>query len=97
MLAPIFTTLLMPNMQMDHPMMSHNEAAEIILTASGNTDHHSSMPCCRDAIILCSLGIVFLVPQAAGIALSGGSKRVQNSNLLVQSIFLNTLSPPPKA
>jgi hypothetical protein len=83
--------LSMPGMEMETMSALHqgNMAHE-------SADEHSTLPCC-DAITPCSLAVDFLFIEPDTIASYGGSKRVASSALLVQPIYINTLSPPPKA
>jgi hypothetical protein len=78
-------------MHMDEVTISHQSNME-----HGNSDKNSMGTCC-DAIVPFYLGCGFLVPQYACIDFFGGSKRLISSNPLFQSIYIETLTPPPKA
>ena len=83
--------LSMPVMKMDAvAASSHNNVAHESADDSSNTS-------CCDAITPCLVGVDFLVPQLVSIASMGDSKRVGSLAPIVQSIYLSTLSPPPKA
>ena len=76
--------LFMPGMEMD-----------AMATPSQSGADQSTSSCC-DAITPCSLGVDFLFPQFAAMALYGGSERVANLAPIVQPIYIKTPSPPPK-
>lgn len=63
----------------------------------GNTAGESSTGSCCDEIAQSFMGCAFLVLQEACIVLSGGNERVGYSTPLIQSSFIETLAPPPKA
>ena len=84
----------MPTMQiirMDEMTLSHQNNMKHE-TASEN----STRSCC-DEIVSFAIGCSFLVPQYAGMDLSGGNKRVMISDPVFQSISIETRTPPPKA
>lgn len=88
---------------MAHPMSSMHamQVDEMALSHPSNTEHEragkNSTGSCCDEIASFAIGCSFLVPQYACMDLSGGSEQVINSNPVVQSIYLDTLTPPPKA
>lgn len=59
-------------------------------------DSHSSMPCCEIIGTACS-SLVLISPNYVKFTLCGDMSRVSNRNLITQSIFIDILSPPPKA
>ena len=61
----------------------------------GNAGGNSSGACC-DAIGTCSLVCDFMVFQSAGFARYGGSEQVVNSDPIVHSIYIVSVTPPPK-
>ena len=83
--------LSMQNMPMDEVSISHQSTME-----HGNSDENSMGSCC-DAIAPFSIGCGLLDTQYACIDFFGGSKRLISTNPLVQSIYIETLTPPPKA
>jgi hypothetical protein len=83
--------LSMQAMHMDEMTISHQSS-----TDHGSVGDHSTGSCC-DVIASTSIGCAFLAPQNIVIDFSGGNKQVINSSPLVQSIHLETLTPPPKA
>jgi len=88
---------------MSYPMMSMQATHmdDMILSQYGQMDHGSagenSTGSCCDEIAPFSMICAFLIPQYAYIDLSGGSERVLNSSPVVQSIYIETAIPPPKA
>jgi hypothetical protein len=64
--------------------------------APGNANARSSGSCC-DAMGSASPVCDFMVSQLVRIMLYGDSQQVLSSNFVVQSIYLKTLGPPPKA
>lgn len=83
-----------------HPMQTmHGD--EMTISHQSNMGHGNagkiSMESCCDAIAPFYIGCGFLVPQYACIDFFGGSKRLINSNPLFQSIYIEILTPPPKA
>jgi hypothetical protein len=85
----------MHSMRMDEAMASSMGASQGNGTTE-STAEDSASSCC-DAICPSSLSYTFLTPQYADIDLSGGSERVLNSSPVVQSIYIETAIPPPKA
>ena len=88
---------------MSHPML-HMQTMHTDVTAifhEGKMDHGSaadnSAGSCCDELASFSIGCSFLVPQYACVDFSGGSKQVINSNPVAQSIYIETVTPPPKA
>ena len=64
--------------------------------AGGNSAaENSPMPCC-DEVVQAAMSCAFLVPQYAYVGLSGGNERVGYSTPLIQTIFTESLAPPPK-
>jgi hypothetical protein len=86
-----------------HPMFSMQamHVDEATISHQSNMDHEgtgeNSTGSCCDEIASFAIGCAFLVPQYAYTDLSGGSKRVINSKPVVQSIYIETATPPPKA
>ena len=88
---------------MSNPMSSMQTMPVDEMTPShqNNSEHDgasktSTRSCC-DEIVSFTIGCSFLVPQYACIDSFGDSLRVLISDLIVQSISLKTLTPPPKA
>ena len=95
-LLPISNYMVsMQTMQMDAATTSQI-AGSITSIVHGSASENSTGSCC-DAIAPFSVGCAFLAPQYTYIAPSGGSKRVVNSNPVVQSIYIQAVIPPPKA
>ena len=95
--ALLFALLSMPNhilpmqaMPLDTVTISSST------TSQGNMGEHSSGSCC-DAMGTFSLACDFMVSQSACIARDGGSNRVVTLVPVIQSISLETVTPPPKA
>lgn len=84
-------TVSMPKMHMDEMPMSYHSNME-----HGSAGDNSTGTCC-DEIASFAIGCAFLVPQYTFVDCSGDNERVIDSNPLVQSIYLETLTPPPKA
>ena len=85
----------MQAMSMDAAMMSQMVSSQG-KTTQDNAGDNSTETCC-DFIATFAISCAFLVPQCAYIGLSGGSERVGISTPLNQSIYIKTVSPPPKA
>jgi len=86
-----------------HSMLSMQtmRMGEITISHQSDMDHESagdnSTGSCCDEIAPFSIGRSFLIPQYVCVEFSGGSKRVIYSKPVVQSIYIETLTPPPKA
>jgi hypothetical protein len=86
-----------------HPMSSMQimYGDEMGISYQSNMDHgnasENSMGSCCDEIAPFSIGCSFLIPQYACIDLSGDSNRVFYSSPLVHLIYIETITPPPKA
>jgi hypothetical protein len=82
----------MSSMRMDREMVSERAVSETNIV-SGNMNATSSESCCD---VICPFSI-FLVPQFAYAATCGDKKQVVNSDPLIQSIYIESAVPPPKA
>jgi hypothetical protein len=97
------SAILMGLSPMSHPMSSMQimHTDEMTLSYQNNMQHETagknSTGTCCDEIASFAIGCSFLVPQYACIDAFGGIKRVMSSDPIVQSIFIETLTPPPKA
>jgi hypothetical protein len=96
------STLVMSLFPLTHPMLSMQtmHMDEMTISHQGNMEHSgagNSIGSCCDEIAPFSAGCALLVPQYAFFYFSGGSNKVINSDLVVQSIYIETLTPPPKA
>ena len=80
----------MQTMHMDEMTISHQSKME--RSGAGN-----SMGSCCDEIAPFSVGCALLVPEYTFFDSFGGSNKVIIPNLVVQSIYIETLTPPPKA
>lgn len=60
------------------------------------SDNHSTMPCCEMIGTTCT-ALIGCVSEFANIFVAKGSQRIANATIISQPIFLDTLSPPPKA
>lgn len=85
----------MQAMSMDAAMMSQMVSSQA-KAPQDNAGDNSTETCC-DFIATFAVSCIFLIPQCAYIGLSGGSERVGMSIPLNRSIYIKTLSPPPKA
>ena len=100
LLISVIVSGLLP---MTHPMLSMQTILRdgMAISHQGKIDHGSagdtSSGSCCDEIAQFSVGCSFLVPQYACIDSSGGSKRVVNSSPVAQFIYIETVTPPPKA
>lgn len=81
----------MPTIHMDEMTISHQSNME-----HGGAGSNSTGSCC-DEIAPFSVGCAFLVPQYVFLDFSGGNNKVINSSPVVHSIYIKTLTPPPKA
>ena len=99
LLIPVFliSLLLMPNhmsftetMAMDEMISEHSNMRD------QSARENSSGSCCAE-LTSCAIGCAFLLPQYIHLSLSGGSTRVVISNPAVQTICIETATPPPKA
>lgn len=88
---------------MTHPMFSMQgmNMGEITISDQSKIDHGSTAEnatgSCCDEIAPFSISCAFLIPPYACIDFSGGSKRVINSKPVVQFIYIETVTPPPRA
>jgi hypothetical protein len=96
-------TIVMGLFPLTHPMssMQSMHMDEMTISHQSNMDHggtgdNSTASCC-DEIAPFSVGCALLVLEYTFFDSSGGSDKVINSNLVVQSIYIETLTPPPKA
>jgi hypothetical protein len=62
----------------------------------GNASHSSPSSCC-EAIGSFLFACDFMIFQAEDASASGGNEQIAYSIPVVQSIFVESLSPPPKA
>ena len=83
--------LSMATMHMDEITISHQSNID-----HGSVGEDSTRSCC-DEIASFSVGCAFLIPQYACIDFSGGSEQVLNTRPVVQSNYIETVTPPPKA
>jgi hypothetical protein len=83
--------LSMPTMHMDEITISHQSNMD-----HGNMGEDSTGSCC-DEIASFSVGCAFLIPQYAYIVFSGDSEQVLNTKPVIQSNYIETVTPPPKA
>lgn len=96
------STIVMGLFPMPHSMSSMQimHMDEMTVSQQSNMEHsgtgNSSGSCC-DEIAPFSVACAVLVPEHTFFDSSGGSNKVIISNLKVQSIYIETLTPPPKA
>jgi len=92
------SAILMGLTPMSHPMSSMQtmHMDEMTISYQNNMEHESADKSSAE-IASFAIGCSFLVPQYACIDSFGGSKQVINGNPLAQSIYIETLTPPPKA
>lgn len=83
--------LSMQTMHMDEMIRSHQSDME-----HRSTGNNFPQPCC-DELAPFSVGCALLVPEYAFFDSFGGSSKVLNANLVIQSIYIKTVTPPPKA
>ena len=91
MSQPMSAMPTMQTMRMEELKLSHQSNSE-----QGNMGENSTRSCC-DEIAPFSVGCAFLVPELAGIDFAEGGKQVLSTNLVVQSISIETVTPPPRA
>jgi hypothetical protein len=96
------STIVMGLFPLTHPMLSMQtmHTDELTISHQSNMEHSgagNSMGSCCDEIAPFSVGCALLVPEYTFFDSSGGSNKVINSDLVVQSIYIETLTPPPKA
>lgn len=87
--------LSMQNMHMEGMMPSQATAAHSLAIFSGDDDLHTPMPCC-DVVGQFSGPCMFVASQAHSDIQAGESERVAQSLLVIRSITLGLLGPPPK-
>jgi hypothetical protein len=84
-----------------HMSYMHNMHMDEMISHQNNMTHESerenSTRSCCDEIASFSAGCVFLVPQSTYDALYGENKRIVNVTPIVQTIYIETAIPPPKA
>ena len=91
-LSPISNHVFaMQTVQMDGAMSSQHDDMD----GGNSSGDNSSMPCC-DELAQTFTGCALLVPQFDYVGLAWGSERIAGSNSAVQTIYIQTLSPPPK-
>ena len=83
-------------LSMDSPRMDKMTWSQQSDVEHGNMGENFTGSCC-DGLAPFSTGCFFLVPQFTWIDLFGGSEHIINSNSIVQAIYIETLTPPPKA
>jgi hypothetical protein len=90
-LSPTSHSMLsMQTMHMDEMTISNQSNMD-----QGSGKENSTGSCC-DEMASISIGCFFLIPQCVCIDLSGGATRVLSSNSMAQSIYIVTVTPPPK-
>ena len=82
----------MSSMPMGDKMVSEMAVSQTNIT-SGNMNRPSSESCCD---VICPFSI-FLVPQFAYATAFGDNKQAVDSDPIIQSIYLESTVPPPKA
>ena len=82
--------LSMPTRRVEAAIVSQSD------TAQENAGDHPIGSCC-DAMSPFSPGCDFVISQCGYVAQYEGSKQVVNSDPVVQSIYIEAISPPPKA
>ena len=93
---PMFNPMSsMLTMGMDQKMISEMAVSQINV-ASGNVNGSSSGSCC-DAIGTFSLSCDFVVSRSGSVVEYGVSKQVLDSLPIIQSTYIEAVSPPPKA
>lgn len=90
-LSPMSNHMTVQAMQMEEVTISHGDMA-----GENKAGENSAMPCC-DEIAQTFTGCAFLVPQYSSVGASKGSERVAYSTLLIQTIYIEILAPPPKS
>lgn len=86
LLSMTSTVLSMREMTMSHQGKMDHESGGEIFTGS----------CCDQIVAFC-VGCVFLVSQYVCNHLCGDSQLIINSKPIVQYIYAETITPPPKA
>jgi hypothetical protein len=79
----------MPGMKMD-TMVSNQSSI-----GHEKGDDHMNSECC-DAIAPCPIGVDLVATESDNVAFRGDSVRVVSLTSIVQTIYIKTLSPPPK-
>lgn len=65
-------------------------------TGQEHTRHRTAGSCCDEALDPSSLVCVVIIPQSNSVALSGGSQRAAYSTPVVQAIYIEAATLPPK-
>ena len=97
------STIVMGLFPTTHPMFSMHAMPldEMAISYQSNMEHGSagenSTGSCCDEIASFAIGCAFLVPHYTFIYFCGGSNKVIQSKPVVQSIYIETVTPPPKA
>lgn len=87
--------LAMQTMNMDEAMTSQMVALQNYPVQASAGDA-SSMPCC-DVMSSFSMVCSFIVSESFCFIMDRGNNRVEYSISVVQSIYIEAVSPPPKA
>jgi len=94
--ALLLTLLPMPKHASSmQAMLMDTTSSSQAYAAQGNVGGHSTASCC-DAMGSFSLACDLIVSQANYTAPCGDGKRVVNSAPIVQSNYVEALTPPPK-
>ncbi|SRR6266542_2155092 len=98
LLGTIFLVGLLPisNHMLSMQEMHMAVEASISSTAQEKTGGNSTGPCC-EAIGSLLLACDFMVFQSAWVGSNRGSEQIAYSIPIVQSIYIESLAPPPKA
>ena len=81
----------MPTMHMDEIVLSHPSSM-----GPESNGENSTRSCC-DEIAPFSQGCSFLIPAYSCVDLAEGGKQVISTKPIAQYIYIETVTPPPKA
>lgn len=96
-LITFWVSTLLAYLSLPPASMSMMQMSEMDSHAAHHTsDHHSTMLCCEMIGTTCT-SLIGYVSEFAGLFFIKGNYRIVNTTIPNQLIFLDILSPPPKA
>jgi hypothetical protein len=77
----------------DESTVSETAASPIAAGLGNEEDHHPSESCCNACCPFC----IFVVVQSVSAIPSGDNERVEYSDPVIQFVYINSITHPPKA
>ena len=94
--ALVFWLLPMQNAHLNSMMTSKISKSDVFTITASRLNHSPSTPCCGDVLSQSSVTCSFMILRDGYVVPQGGSQRVVYSPLVIRSIDLQLVSPPPK-